>query len=419
MFPVATPRPLLSRLPGWSLALVDQGLASAATFALSLVVARSAGPDALARFSLAFAVTLFLGSLHQGLVSAPLTSLAAGLPAAERDAHLARLAGWHRLGGWLALPLAGLAGMLATGVAAPGERLIWGLLAGLAVLAAAGRAGIEFRRRRAYLCAEPAQAAAVSGWAHVPALLLAGATVLGLTCGAELALGVLAAGAVLGCWLIPVGRSQPAAAQPVARAHWRLGRWHVASLLVLWATNYAFGWYLAGRGDLREAGYLHVARTLLGLPLAALLAFDAWFQPRGREAWVAAGGPGLARVALRHGALAAAVALPCAAVLWWGAQPVTVVAFGADMEAAAPAVALGAWCAVLAVPDRLLGLVIAARQRPEATAAGFVACLGLTCWLLPLWAAEGAVGCARLLAVNAAAMVVVPGLWLAATWRRA
>lgn len=404
------------RVPGWLLALVDQGLASAATFAVSLAVGRTAGADELAVYSNAFAVVLFAGSLHQALVAQPLVLLGAGAPAEARGAQLARLAYWHRLGAWWAVPLAGLAACW------PGH----GLLAATAVLCAAARAGIELRRRSAYLDALPQRALLATICAQGPALAFAGALLLawwmgtGATLPAVAALLALFAGAAIGCLaLAPPGRGHaPAERGPVLRGHWRLGRWYLVSLLVLWATNYAFGWYLTLRGDLREAGYLQAARTLFGLPLAGLLALDAWFQPRAREAWVAEGRRGLQRVAVQQGALAALIAVPCAALLWFRPESIATAVFGPAFAPAAPALALTAWCTLLAIPDRLLGLVIAARHAPEATAAGFAASLALTCWLLPAWSAEGAAGCARLLVVNAAAMVVVPGLWLALRWRR-
>ncbi len=396
--------------------MVDQGCASAATLITSLAVARSAGADELAMFSIAFAAVLFSGSIYQALVAYPLTLLAAGGVASVRLAHLARLAQWHRWGAWWCVPLAGLAALW------PHHRLI--LVA--VVACAAARAGVEFRRRSAYLNETPAVAVQASAWAHLP-VLLAGSLVLlsgwlahPVALNALMALSLLAVGAAAGCLLTarPGGTETPAAARPVLVDHWRLGRWYLASLLALWATNYAFGWYLAGRGDLREAGYLHAARTLLGVPMAALLAFDSWFQPRAREAWVAGGAHALGRVVLQYAGLGTLVVAPCALAMWWWPSFLATTIFGSDFSGSGPALALTAWCAVLAVPDRLLGLLIVARQAPAGTALGFVACLGLTTWLLPSWGAEGAAGCARLLALNALAMVVVPGAWLALRWRR-
>lgn len=411
---------MIARLPGWVWSLADQGLASAATFTASLAVGRLAGADALALYSVAFAAALFVGSIHQALIAFPVTTLAAGLPQDARDAHLARLARWHRTGAWIAVLLTLAA-------------LCWpqhGYLAAVGVGCAAARAGIEFRRRAAYLSDRPLVALGASLWAHAPVL---GCALIGLLwwlylgsrpllspeSTATFALAGLALGAAAGCWLTPVPGSTapPTAGWDLARAHWRLGRWYLASLMALWATNYAFGWYLAGRGDLREAGYLHAARTLLGLPMAGLLAFDAWFQPRGRAAWVHGGGAALRQVVWSHALLAFAVALPCALLMWCWPTIISSMVFGPDFADAGPALALTAWCVVLAVPDRLLNLLLSARQAPEATAAGFVACLLLTAWLLPRWGSEGAVGCARLLAVNAGAMVVVPGAWLWWRWK--
>lgn len=407
------------RIPGWFLALVDQGLASAATFSISLAVGRTAGADELALFSTAFAVVLFAGSLHQALVAMPLTLLAAGAPAAQRAAQLTTLAGWHRLGAWLTVPLVVIAACW------PGH----GLLAALAVACAAAKAGIEFRRRAAYVAEQPIRVVAVAAWAQGPALVIAGGVLIAgwlhwhQAFSAGWALAVLGAGAAIGCFAVGIPgaggtTTSPAAGRDLLARHWRLGRWYLVSLLVLWATNYAFGWYLAARGDLREAGYLHAARTLFGLPLAGLLALDAWFQPRAREAWLAGGAVALRRVAWQQAALASIIALPCSLLLWYWPESLLRLIFGEGFVAAEPALALTAWCTLFAIPDRLLGLLIAARQAPAATAAGFVVALALTIWLLPLWVVEGATGCARLLAVNAAVMVVVPGAWLACRWRR-
>ena len=395
---------------------------SAATCAVSLAIGRTAGADQLALFAIAFSAVLFAASIHQALVSMPLTLLGAGTSATQQATHLGHLAHWHRRAAWLCLPVVAVAAWW------PGH----GWLAAISIACIVARAGIELRRRAAYLLEVPGRAVSVALWAQGPVLLVAGVVLIGVGNGrdwalpAAWALGILLAGAVIGCFMTPVPGlasgepvgSTPAAGRDLLVRHWRLGRWYLVSLLVLWVTNYAFGWYLAARGDLREAGYLHATRTFFGLPLAGLLALDTWFQPRAREAWVSGGAAALRRVAVQQAALATLIAVPCALLLWYRPEQLLSFAFGDGFTPAAPALALTAWCTLLAIPDRLLGLVIAARQAPAATSAGFVVALMVTVWLLPQWVAEGATGCARLLVINAAVMVVVPGAWLALRWRK-
>jgi O-antigen/teichoic acid export membrane protein len=394
-------------LPGWSAALFDQGLASLATVSATIAVGRSAGAEELGRFSAGLLTALLACSVHQALVAQPMPAVLAGEPAGLRAAWLARLTAWHRHGGVAAFPFAALLAW-------------WWPLAGLVVVLAALRAAVELRRRAAYLEARPWQALAAGGAAHAPACLLLAAPLLGWRVDATLALGVLAAGAAAGCLLVrpPGAGAAPAPAPEVAAAFWRMSRWHLASFAALWGTNHAIGLLLAASGDLAAAGQLHAARTMLGLPLAGMAALDAWFQPRAREAWVAGGGQALRRVGLRYAGLALAGTLPCALLMVCWAEPLASLLLSDGAAGAGAAVALAAIPALLAVPDRLVGLAITARQSPQATAAGFALCLAATAILLPMVIAHGAAGCMALLAVNAAIMVLVPALWLAWRWRR-
>lgn len=387
--------------------MLDQGLASLATVSATLAVGRSAGAEELGRFSTALLAALLACSVHQALVSQPMPAVLAGEPDGQRTAWLARLAVWHRLGGWLLLPLA-------AGIA------WWWPLAGLAVALAAVRSGVELRRRAAYLEARPWRALAAGAAAYLPACLLLAAPALGHPVDAVAAMATLTVGAAVGCLLVnPPGRgTPPAAGAAVATAFWRMSRWHLASFAALWGTNHAIGLLLAASGNLAAAGQLHAARTMLGLPLAGLAALDSWFQPRAREAWVSGRGPALRHVVQRYALLALAGVVPCAMamVVWPDALAGLLLRDGA--AAAGTAVALAAIPALLALPDRLLGLVITARQCPQATATGFVACLLATALLLPAVLEQGAAGCLALLGVNAAIMVLIPAGWLAWRWRR-
>lgn len=393
-------------LPGWSAALLDQGLASLATLSATIAVGRTAGTEELGRFSAALLAALLAGSVHQALVAQPMPAVLGGEEAGRRAAWLARLAHWHRRGGWTLLPVAAVLAW-------------WWPLAALALAFAAVRSGVELRRRAAYLEARPWQALTAGTAANLPACLLLAAPAAGLAVDAGTALATLTAGAALGCLLVPApgAGAAPAPGALVATAFWRMSRWHLASFAALWGTNHAIGLVLAANGNLAAAGQLHAARTILGLPLAGLAALDAWFQPRAREAWVAGRGPALRQVGRRYAILALAGVLPCALAMacWPGFLAGLLLRDGA--AAAGAAVALAAIPAVLAVPDRLVGLAITARQCPQATATGFAACLVATALLLPAVLDHGATGCLALLGLNAALMVLIPAGWLAWRWR--
>ena len=408
-----------SQLAGPLAAIADQGMASAASLILGIAVARTSGATGLAMYGIALTGLLMLTGLHLALVIQPLQVQVPGLSERAAAARLARLAGWHVRSGLMVVPVALV---LLTGPQLLGST--WGPLAAVAVLAAWTRTGGEFLRRSAYARLDPRRGWWISLAGSLPPVAVALVTLGCSFAGSAFVLSpfaAISAWAVGGFLAVAVGRlllkselsSPPEPAIQTWQAHWGFGRWAMLSTVALWLTGHAFTLVAAAALGLVEAGWFHAVRTVLGLPLALLLAVDALMTPRAAAALAQGGEAAFRRVADHQAVLALVLVVPPALAMAFFPHLLLTRMFGEDFAPAVPMLRLAGAVAVAGVLDRMVALRINVRQRPAVTLAGFAVAMVVTVALLPILLPQlGASACVWLLLLNTIIMTVVPGLLL-------
>lgn len=312
-----------SRLKSWAgrasllafgphaLALLDQGVVSAANFITTIVVARSAGPSGLGLYAIAFSIVVTLLALQEALIVAPYAirlHSAHGAPAQHAGAAL-----------WLSCALsavvaAGLVffalGAAAFGADGPKLSLLW-TLAGVAPVVM----GREFFRRhalahlnmrRTLLLDAAASGMQLCGLAALAALgAVSAATALaalGLAAGLT-----VAGGAILTRREFSFSRD---VATVTARHFWVLGRWLLVSRGAMQAQSYLPYWMAGVYGGPAATGVIAACMSVVALANPVVFGITNVLTPRAALAWRQGGGAGLRRQTVQEAAImAAALAL--------------------------------------------------------------------------------------------------------------
>ena len=379
---------------GPTLTVMDQALSSGSNFAVAVVVARLAGARALGVFSLAYAIWLFLASLHRSLVTDPM--------AIHGDARSS--AAKRKIGTGLAadllLGVVGACICLAIGLAL---RLAGQETFGTALLSVSpwlvALVAQDFWRWAGFMSGRPGRSLANDAvFAGIQAVLF-GYLLLDVdnpsTTLVVGAWGVAAAGAALfGFWQFGV-RPVPSGAWALLRSRWHLSGWLVGHEVSMWGTSQGLlvvsGAFL---GPVALGGF-KAAQTLVSGP--AMVLFQAGGSvglPEASKALAEQGDAGLRRVT-RWVNLAAgsAVALIAVVVIFAGRQIMTTVygpAFG-SYHMAASLLGVGFTVGTSALGP-IMALKAMRRTRPllETQLMTFVATMVMVLILAPIFGANGA-----------------------------
>lgn len=215
-------------------ALLDQGLFALANFAVNVVLARWLTAEEYGGFTVAYAIFLFLGTVHTALVTEPMLVFGTG-PYRERLPDYLKLL---MRGHWLLTAGASFTlAAVAAGLLIAGQRLV-----GLAVLALAAVNPLMLHlwlvRRTCYVRSKPHLAA--SGGLLYLAVLVVGAYLLVEAAwlsspSAFLLMGAGSAAAV--AWILSYVRESSSERSPEFRSdvvsrHWEYGRWAVGTGLL-------------------------------------------------------------------------------------------------------------------------------------------------------------------------------------------
>lgn len=264
-------------------AVTDQGLFATSNFVLNILLARWLSPQDYGAFAVMFAVFLFLGTLHTGLLTQPMLVFGSGKYKNRLSEYLGTLLGGHLsfaiLSGFLLL-LASL-GLKLAGLSSLSMVLLDLTLAGPFILL------LWLMRRACYMHLEPHLAA--SGGALYMALMLAGAYALylleWLTTGS--ALGVMGfSSLVVSLWLavrLHVKRPPPFRRDSLSRAalvdHWRYGRWSVAQEATTWAPGNIYFLLLPLWGGLEASASLKALSNFVMPVSMGIVAFYSFLLP--------------------------------------------------------------------------------------------------------------------------------------------
>jgi O-antigen/teichoic acid export membrane protein len=220
-----------------SWAIADQGLFATANALLNVMLARWLSPAQYGAFAVGYAVFLFIGAIHTGLLTEPLLVFGAGKYATGLRTYFRALVNGH----WILT----ISGSLLLFVAACVARFNGYYELGQAFFGLAATTPFSllmwFARRAAYVRFQPRLACIAS--AVYLALLVAGLFTLAQLNSASTfsALLVMAgSGVVSGLWLLGRlraefrGKESDVELKRVMADHWNYGRWATATAVVMW-----------------------------------------------------------------------------------------------------------------------------------------------------------------------------------------
>jgi O-antigen/teichoic acid export membrane protein len=268
-----TNRLSLARKGAW--AVGDQGAFALSHFVLNILLARWLSIEDYGLFTVSYAVFLFVGTVHSGLLSEPLVVFAAGKYSGESGRYLRVLLWGHIVFSAVVAGALFAAGLI---LAAVGYVTLFPIVAALAF--ATPLILLQWLARHAcYARLNPRMAAA----AGVVYMLLIVAGVFGLQMATMLS--VSSALALLGVASLPVSmwmlwRLEVGTATLTSRGfvsdvigeHWRYGRWAVPTRVLGYVPSNIYYFILPAWGGLAAAGAL---RALMNLIMPMLQAYAA------------------------------------------------------------------------------------------------------------------------------------------------
>jgi O-antigen/teichoic acid export membrane protein len=415
--PAACPRPVPAqgkRLLGAGavlilLALLDQGVVSAARFLTNVIIGRVCGKEELGLYALGFSVLLLIVCAQEALVTTPYTVFGNRLQGARRAARAASALLQHGLL-TLVCVIGGVLGAVVL-FAANQRQMAWVVLA--IALGIAGTLMREFARRVALAHLSVGAATLVDS---VFAVLCVGGLLLAARWGvlsaewAYLIVGVACAAVAMG-WLLAsrdTFRRAPGSFQTDCGETWRFGRWVFAGQIVLAASTALLPWLAAAARGSAEAGALSACLQIVLLTNPLVIAAGSLLTPQAARA--AAVGPRAVRAVTRPAAwwLAAAMSAFCLLVLLGGERAMSLV-YGGQFQGyghTLAVLALAALATAVALPD---DVGLQAIQRPDVNLRANV--LGLLATLAVAGLAVGPLG------VLGIAYGWLAGCTLASTWR--
>jgi O-antigen/teichoic acid export membrane protein len=261
----------LSRWRWWagkgSLAVLDQGLISGSNFLITILLARWLTAGQYGAYTLAFSIFLLLGSVHDSLVSEPMTVFGPSSYADHRREYVGAVLKIEAVLGLIFVAVLGLSAVIAHYLAAPSG--FAGALAGLTVSAPC--VFLLWLTRFALYVEQSPGSAALGGLLY-SALVLSGTLLIfrrGLlspfTAFLVIALGAAAAAVFMLVRLKPVlKRESNPALRRVWNQHWRYGRWVLGTAAVRWIPGNVLFALTGSLLGMAEVGGL---RALLNLSL--------------------------------------------------------------------------------------------------------------------------------------------------------
>jgi O-antigen/teichoic acid export membrane protein len=391
------------------LAMVDQGLVSAARFVTNVIIGRACGKDELGLYALGFSVLLLVVCAQESLITTPYTVLGGRLQGRCRAVQAAAALWQHGALALLCL-LGGTVGGLAA-IAAGHQRIAWVVVA--VALGIAGTLMREFARRMALAQMRVGVAALIDA---VFAVLMVGgllAVARGGVLSAKTAYVVvgLSCAAVAVAWLARNREAfawAPAEASGSMRESWRFGRWVFAGQIVLATSTAILPWLAAVTRGNSEAGALAACMQIVLLTNPLVIAAGNVLMPQAARAAIQ--GPAAVRSILGRATLwlAAAMGLFGLVILLGGEQVMGLV-YGRQFQGyghALAVLALAALATAIALPADV-GLQVL--QRPGANLRANVAGLLATAAVAGL--------CAAPLGLMGIAYGWLAGCVVASAWR--
>ena len=247
--------------------IIDQATSSTANFVMNVLLARWLAPADYGSFSVSWSFCLVFAALHNAMILEPMSVVG---PAEYGTGLRAYLQSVRKLNVQVVLALGLCAAATGVFYKTPGVRQVLFVLA----LCLPGYLLVLTRRREQYVLDQPLRALQISG-AYAVAVL-GTLNVLHATSHLTAASGLACIGMALPVALLAgmrrphTAESRAAGVGPIARAHWKYGRWLFASTLVAFGIPDLQTILLSVLVDLKSAGALRALMNFV-LPLAQLL----------------------------------------------------------------------------------------------------------------------------------------------------
>jgi O-antigen/teichoic acid export membrane protein len=257
-------RPFMSKVLA---SIADQATSSTANFVMNVLLARWLAPSDYGSFSVSWSFCLVFAAFHNAIILEPMSVVGPAEYGAGLRGYLRSV---RKLNVWVVLALGVCAAATGLFYQTSQVRHVLFVLA----LCLPGYLLVLTRRREQYVLDQPLQALEISG---VYALTVLGTlNVLHATSHLTALTGLACIGMALPVALwAAIRRSHSrecigAGGRPIARAHWKYGRWLIASTLVAFGIPDLQTILLSVMVDLKSAGALRALMNFV-LPLAQLL----------------------------------------------------------------------------------------------------------------------------------------------------
>lgn len=400
----------------WGLALFDQAVVSGSRFLISIVVGRTAGPDELGRYAIAFYVLVLLGCVQEALLTTPFAICSPRLRKRSKAALGDGVVVLHVMlivsVAWVGLAAVGIAAIL------PTSPETFRMIAALAIAAPLSLMW-EFARRMMLAQLRVVHATVID---VVAALLqLAGLTALAQSAQLDGATALAAVG--IGCALPAMiyawrlrPRNWPRYVRMYWGRNWQLGKWVMGSQLARAISSLIPVWFVAALASDREAGMLAACMNIPMISNPFIFAIGNLLMPKAAHAYSDHGVRAVVRLVLGAIAGMAIVLVPLGLVLAVAGDRILEITYGPEYADQGVALAILGLCPMLWAATSAIGCGQAAlkdtRASFAATITGIVVTALAIAMLAPQWRALGGV---TGLAIGSAAMCALQ-IWQ--FWKR-
>jgi O-antigen/teichoic acid export membrane protein len=388
MHPWALPNPFRLISGVHALALADQAVVSAASFATTVIIGRYADASQLGAYAIAISVLASLYTTQGSLITLPFSiqrHRPVGTPAEFAGSSLLQ-------GILLAAVAASLLAVIGLGLFVGGARpeaaaITWALAAvtQFALLR-------EFARRFAFTHLKVAHALLLDAAVAAMQLAMVGALAWSGRMSAVTALGALGLSSGLaGLGWLYVARAEFAIRLAGLRASvrhgWRLGKWLFVKQAITQIQDFITYWLSAAIAGAAVTGVFAACMSVVAFSNPVIFGLSNILAPRSVLAWREGGGASLRRQAIRDALLIGAVLIPfCAAVLWLGNDVMRLLYRSDEFVAPGHTLAILALAALAFAIGLPAANALAAMERPRAIVGaatiGTLLTVGLVWWLL-------------------------------------
>ena len=380
------------QLAGW----LDQGLVSAANFAVLLLIARFSDVSQVGYYAIGFSLLVVAMTVQDSLVTRPY-AIQLFNPPGGPEAHAY---GALVLGMLLSAAIGAVLALIALLLLASGEAGELSGLIGTLALAAPFALGREFARRYSFANLLMRQALVLDAAASIIILAVLGMLAYSGTLDARSGLAAigLGGGSVASIWLMLKHRSFNRSRQAIsqtARQCWSFGKWLLASQITLQAQGYAAHWIILAAAGAAATGIYSACLSVVALSNPFLFGLFNMLTPKFVRKFKDAGERGLKREALKDAAAIGAIMGAFTVLLLLAGEMLMVLLF-ARQNYGEHAVLLGilALAAAIAAMGAPATIALSAVERGRSIAAlsfGTCALGSIAVWVfLSRWGLQGA-----------------------------